>query len=424
MSSADPAGTPLINPGTEHDPNTVREALGFGQRREPNLAPIMASPYLNPARPLESLVTHSENEILSEAGKNEVNLKYDLSELGMTDILQAALELGASDIHFSANERIAFRINGEIYFVENLPALTPERAERLIFTLIPTEEQREALVRTRELDTAYEHTDGTNFRVNVFFKRKRLSTVMRVIANDIWSMDELGLPAAITTLLEAKQGLILVTGPTGSGKSTSMQSMIEHINESRVQHIITIEDPIEFFFKSKKSIISQREIGADTLSFGNALRATLREDPDVVMIGEMRDPETIMAAINLSETGHLVLSTLHTSGVSQTISRLINAFPPDQHNMIQNRLADTILGILGQRLVQRVDRKGRVAIYELMVTTPGIRNLVRTGNTAQIKNAIQSGRNYGMIKMDQYAEVLKDRGLIEEKDYIHYLTED
>lgn len=413
-----------INPASDHDPDVIRKMMGFGQRPEPaNLTGQMASPFVNPGRPLESLMPQAENKI-NQKGSNEVNLKYDISALAMEDILEAALQLGASDIHFSANERIAFRINGDIYFVENLPALTPERAEKLIFTLIPTEEQREALIRTRELDTAFEHRDGTNFRVNIFFKRKRLSTVMRVIASEVWSMDEIGLPAGVSTLLEAKQGLILLTGPTGSGKSTSMQSMIEHINAARVQHIITIEDPIEFFFKSKKSIISQREIGADTLSFANALRATLREDPDVVMIGEMRDPETIMAAINLSETGHLVISTLHTSGVTQTISRLINAFPTDQHNMIQNRLADTILGILGQRLIQRSDRTGRVGIYELMVTTPGIRNLIRTGNTSQIKNAIQSGRNFGMIKMEQYAEVLQEKGIIEEKDYIHYLNEE
>lgn len=424
MANEGNIGAGGFNPGGQHDPDTIRSMMGFGQMPAQAGVPGMVenSPFVNPGRPLESLA--SPETSISQKGQNEVSLKYDISDLSMEDILEAALELGASDIHFSANERIAFRVNGDIYFVENLPALTPERAERLIFTLIPTEEQRESLIRTRELDTAFEHRDGTNFRVNIFFKRKRLSTVMRVIANDVWSMDELGLPAGVTTLLEAKQGLLLVTGPTGSGKSTSMQSMIEHINQSRVQHIITIEDPIEFFFKSKKSIISQREIGADTLSFSNALRATLREDPDVVMIGEMRDPETIMAAINLSETGHLVLSTLHTSGVSQTISRLINAFPTDQHNMIQNRLADTILGILGQRLVQRSDRTGRIGIYELMVTTPGIRNLVRTGNTAQIKNAIQSGRQFGMIKMDQYAEILEEKGIIQEKDYIHYLSED
>jgi len=383
------------------------------------------------------IVPHRSHPLLSVQGKansivssikkkeREVSIKNQSEEMMTLDeLLEAALELGASDIHFSATERIAFRINGKIHFVENRPSLSKEEAEYLAYSLISTEEQKETLLRTRELDTAYEHTDGTNFRVNIFFKRSNISAVLRVIASDAFEMDELGIPEGIKNLLNAKQGLLLVTGSTGSGKSTSVQSMIEHINKSRVEHIITIEDPVEFIFKSKNSIISQREVGADTLSFANALRATLREDPDIVMIGEMRDPETIMAAINLSETGHLVISTLHTSGVPQTISRLINAFPQSQHNMIQNRLADTIIGILGQRLIPRADRQGRVAIYELMVTTPGIRNLIRTGGTEQIKNAIQSGRNYGMVKMDQYAEVLRDQGIINERDYIHYLEDE
>lgn len=370
----------------------------------------------------DSLISNTGNRFQNE-GQDEVNMKPQ-TEITTESLLEAALELGASDIHFSATERIAFRIDGNIHFVENDPSLTTEEAEKLVFSLISSEEQKESLVRTRELDTAYEHTDGTNFRVNVFYKRKNISAVLRVIATDAFSMDELGMPAGVQNLLECKQGLLLVTGPTGSGKSTSMQSMIDYINKTRVEHIITIEDPIEFIFKSRRSIISQREVGADTLSFSNALRATLREDPDIVMIGEMRDPETIMAAINLSETGHLVISTLHTSGVPQTISRMVNAFPQDQHNMIQNRLADTIIGVMGQRLVPRADRKGQVAIYELMVNTPGIRNLIRSGMSNQIKNAIQSGRAYGMVKMEQYAEVLKERGIIKESDYIHYFTDE
>jgi twitching motility protein PilT len=373
-------------------------------------------------RQTSSLPSHDQKQPSSDDNQ-QLNMKSK-NELTIESLLEAALELGASDIHFSAGERIAFRVDGNIHFVENRPSLTLEEAESLVFSLVSSEEQKESLVRTRELDTAYEHTDGTNFRVNVFYKRNNISAVLRVIASDAFGMDELGMPAGVKDLLEYKQGLLLLTGPTGAGKSTSMQSMIDHINKSRVEHIITIEDPIEFIFKSRRSIISQREVGSDTLSFSNALRASLREDPDIVMIGEMRDPETIMAAINLSETGHLVISTLHTSGVPQTISRMVNAFPQDQHNMIQNRLADTIIGVLGQRLVPRKDRKGQIAIYELMVNTPGIRNLIRSGMTNQIKNAIQSGRAFGMMKMEQYAEVLRDRGIIQESDYIHFFTDE
>jgi twitching motility protein PilT len=373
-------------------------------------------------RQTSSLPSHDQKQPSSDDNQ-QLNMKSK-NELTIESLLEAALELGASDIHFSAGERIAFRVDGNIHFVENRPSLTLEEAESLVFSLVSSEEQKESLMRTRELDTAYEHTDGTNFRVNVFYKRNNISAVLRVIASDAFGMDELGMPAGVKDLLEYKQGLLLLTGPTGAGKSTSMQSMIDHINKSRVEHIITIEDPIEFIFKSRRSIISQREVGSDTLSFSNALRASLREDPDIVMIGEMRDPETIMAAINLSETGHLVISTLHTSGVPQTISRMVNAFPQDQHNMIQNRLADTIIGVLGQRLVPRKDRKGQIAIYELMVNTPGIRNLIRSGMTNQIKNAIQSGRAFGMMKMEQYAEVLRDRGIIQESDYIHFFTDE
>jgi twitching motility protein PilT len=378
--------------------------------------------YSHSDRTLDSLMPHASNKI-AQKDTREVNLKYK-SKVSIDSLLEAALELGASDIHFSASERIAFRISGKIYFVENRPSLSKHEAEELVLDMISSEEKWESLQRTKELDTAYEHKDGTNFRVNVFFKRKNISAVLRVIASEAFGMDELGIPAGIEQLIESKQGLLLVTGPTGSGKSTSMQSIIDHINKDRVEHIITIEDPIEFIFKSRKSIISQREVGADTLSFANALRATLREDPDIVMIGEMRDPETIMAAINLSETGHLVISTLHTSGVSQTISRMVNAFSQDQHNMIQNRLADTIIGVLGQRLIPRADRKGQVAIFELMINTPGIRNLIRLGQIGQIKNVIQSGRALGMVKMEQYAEILRDQNLVREEDYMHYFRDE
>lgn len=363
---------------------------------------------------------------LEEKKKEErhLQLKHAGENLVSSDILEAALDFGASDIHFSAGERIAFRIHGEIHFVDNVPPLTQGQAERLIFSLLSTEEQKETLIRTRELDTAYENSDGTSFRVNVFFKRKNIACVLRVIASEAWGMDDLGLPSAVEKLLKQKQGLILVTGPTGSGKSTSMQSMLQYINETRVEHILTIEDPIEFVFKSKESIFSQREVGADTLSFSNALRAALREDPDVVMIGEMRDPETIMAAMNLSETGHLVVSTLHTSGAPQTISRLLNAFPPEQKNTIQTRLADTLIGVLSQRLVPRSDQEGRIAIFELMVVNSAIRNIIRTGDMAQIHNAIQAGRSSGMVKMEKYAEIMEEKGIIKKEDYIHFFREE
>lgn len=345
-------------------------------------------------------------------------------QIMIDDVLEAALDLGASDLHFGANERIAFRINGDIKHVDNFPPLTPEDAERLIFSLIGNEDQKETLLRTRELDTSFVHSDGTAFRVNIYYRRKNLSAVLRAIASEAMNMDALGIPEAVLNLVKAKQGLILVTGPTGSGKSTSMQSMLQFINQTRVEHILTIEDPIEFLFTSDKCIFSQREVGVDTLSFSNALRAALREDPDIVMIGEMRDAETIMAAMNLAETGHLVISTLHTSGAPQTVSRLVNAFPPEQQHAIQGRLADSLIGVLSQRLVRRADKVGRIGIFELMIVNAAIRNIIRTGEMSQLSNAILAGRNIGMIQMIRHAEALEEEGKIRREDYIGFFQEE
>lgn len=352
-----------------------------------------------------------EHEIFIHQIEGVVNLE---------SILDAAIIYGASDVHFGANERMALRINGEIVFVKNAPPINRMQAERLCFGLIRGEKQKATLIETRELDTAYEHSDGTSFRVNLYYKRDNIAAALRIIASEPRTMQDLGMPIAVEQILSLRQGLLLVTGPTGSGKSTSMQAMLQHINETRVEHILTIEDPIEFIFKSQKSIFSQREVGADTLTFENSLRAAMREDPDVVMIGEMRDSETIMAAINLAETGHLVISTLHTSGAPQTISRIINAFPGDQQRNVQNRLADALAGVLSQRLVPMADRRGRIAIFELMIINGAIRNIIRTGDLGQLPNAIVSGRSMGMITMQHYAQVLAEEGYVREEDFVHF----
>lgn len=365
--------------------------------------------------------TSSEKQ--EEMGQIEIKSINDFN-VGINDILDAAIESQASDIHLSFDAPISLRIDGAIHRIQNIPPLSKEQSEKIIMPMIGNDDLRETLMRTKELDFSYEHADGTNFRVNIFFRRKKLSCVMRRIANVAFPLESLGVPKAILKLLKAKQGLILLTGPTGSGKSTTMQSMLEYINNDRVEHIITIEDPIEFVFTNKKCIFSQREIGIDTLSFANALRGALRQDPDIVMIGEMRDPETIMAAINLSETGHLVFSTLHTSGAPQTITRIVNAFPPDQQFHVQARLSESLLGVLSQRLIPRADNTGRIAIFEFMIVNAAIRNIIRTGDMAQIFNSIQSGRKEGMVLMQNYAEMLRDKGLIYEKDYIGFFREE
>lgn len=378
----------------------------------------------NPADPNSSgQPADSSPQPMGAPPASSLKIEYNAAmenDINFDDLLNLAIDSGASDLHLAENAKIALRINGKIVFLDTIPKLTKNQADKLILGMIKNPLHQDRLDQTRELDFAYEHKDGTNFRVNIFYKRQCLASVLRIVGRQASAMNELGLPAAVETLLNQKQGLILVTGPTGSGKSTSMQSMLEYINNKRVDHIVTIEDPIEFVFESKGSIFSQREVGEDTLSFGNALRAVLREDPDVVMIGEMRDPETIMAAMNLSETGHLVISTLHTSGAPQTIHRLVNAFPPEHHNQIQSRLADTLIGVLSQRLVPRIDQNGRIAIYELMIVNAAVRNTIRTGEFAQLYNAMIAGRQEGMVSMQDYAYKLADEGKIKESDFINF----
>jgi twitching motility protein PilT len=379
---------------------------------------------------------NSDYENLSQTEKTELDdltedyfekLPNDINPDGgiaLNDLLALSIDKDASDIHFSADSRIGLRIFGKIHFIDNIDVLTNKQTRNLVFALVTNPLQRKKIYEDKELDASYEHVNGVNFRVNIFFKRGRLAAVLRKIASSAMTMEQLGLPDSVGDLLQKKQGLLLVTGPTGSGKSTSMQSMLEYINTNRVEHILTIEDPIEYIFKNKKSIFSQREVGNDTHSFPSALRASLREDPDVVMIGEMRDVETIQAAIKLSETGHLVISTLHTSSAPQTIARLVSYFPSQDHDQIRSRLADSLLGVLSQRLIPRADREGRVALYELLIVNSAIRNIIRTGEMTQIHNAMLSGREIGMILMHEYAAELEEQGIVHEKDFIQFFREE
>lgn len=334
------------------------------------------------------------------------------SEVDLNELLDLAIEKEASDVHFGAESKIALRIYGEIRFIESAGELGKAQAEKLIFGLLKGEEERNKLIQNRELDFSYKYVDGTTFRCNAFYRRGRIAIVMRRIAKSVPALDALGLPPAIHQFTQAKQGLFLVCGPTGSGKSTTLASMLEEVNETRVEHVVTIEDPIEYIFAEKKCTFSQRELHYDTLSFESALRAVMRQDPDVVMIGEMRDRETITASLNLCETGHLVFSTLHTSGSTQTISRLSQAFPLDQQGAILSRVADSLLGVLSQRLIPKIGG-GRVAVFELMVVNDAIRNAIRKGDLPQINNSIATSTGLGMVSMKKSAEKLISQGIIE-----------
>lgn len=343
--------------------------------------------------------------------------------LTLESLLAHSIKIAASDIHIAEGEHLAFRVHGELGKLTQTPVLDRGAVESLVRELFQgNTEKVNAFYAKRDADFAYVSADGTPFRVNGFFKLGKIGFVLRRIERESKKMEDLGLPEGVKKLLNAKQGLFLITGPTGSGKSTTMVSIIDRINEQRREHIITIEDPIEFIFTDKNSIFSQREVGRDTESFVSAIRAAMREDPDIVMVGEMRDKETVEAAMNLAETGHLVFSTLHTSGSVQTINRLIQFFHPDIQNQVRVRLADSLLGVLSQRLIPKAEGHGRVGIHELMFITPAIKNLIKSGDLIQINNNIELGSQEGMITMRNSADRLKDAGIVKEEDYIGYFT--
>ncbi len=322
-------------------------------------------------------------------------------------ILDAARAANASDIHIASNEKIAFRINGEISFfptpIEN-ENISKEAVKIIIERMLS--QQNIAFSGKKELDFSYQRSDGTHYRCNAFYCKEMPSLSMRKINDSIPALDEIGTPEKIKELLSKKQGLILISGPAGSGKSTTMASMIDWINMHRTDHIITIEDPIEHHIESKKSFVTQRELHSDTQSFEHSLRAALRQDPNVIAIGEMRDRETIEAVFKLCSTGHLVISTVHAASASQTLYRILSAFPYEQHSIILSQLSDTLLGVLNQRIVPATDNK-RLATFEFMIANHAIRNAIRGGDIAQIEHTIATSAQEGMITFDNHLDQLK-----------------
>jgi len=336
-------------------------------------------------------------------------------------LLQLSVAEDFSDIHLNPNRLPTIRNrSGEIEAVERLQigqesiTLTPVNdgdISKMIEEII-TSKGYEKFVTVLELDASYQYVDGTKYRVNCYMDVSGPNIALRKIPSNIPTFEDLSLWDVIKTVCTSPKGLFLVTGPTGSGKSTTLASMIEYINQTQKKHIITIEDPIEFAFHSKKSLINQREIGHHTHGFHSAIRATMREDPDIIMVGEMRDPETIKAAITLAETGHLVFSTLHTNDTVQSIDRMIDVFPWQQQNQIRMQLAMSLVGILSQRLLPRLDGKGRIPAREILLNNDAIRNLIMTGNTHQIYSMIEIWGNSGMILMDKYLLFLYEKNYI------------
>lgn len=328
-------------------------------------------------------------------------------------ILQSAVDAGASDVHLSVGLPPIFRVHGELKIQNQWDSLTPETATELLRPMVG--EKWGDLQERGELDMAYSLPGISRYRVNVFYQRGSIGAAIRVIARSIPGLDTLGLPPIVSELAEKQHGLVLVTGPTGSGKSTTLAAIVDKINRERSCHIITLEDPIEYLHQHRNSIVNQREVGTDTHSFVNALRAALRQDPDVILVGELRDLETIATAITAAETGHLILATLHTNNAVQSIDRIIDVFPPHQQSQIRVQLADTLEGVITQQLLKRKDGKGRVAAVEVLVATPAIRNLIREGKTHQIISSMQTGGRFGMQTMEMSLKKLEQKGLITAK---------
>lgn len=333
------------------------------------------------------------------------------------DLLRLMLQRGGSDLHLTVGSPPAIRQRGEIIPVEDLKPLTPRDTTEMIMSLL-SEEQRRRFETELELDFAYSIPSVSRFRANVFQQRNSMGAVFRVIPIMIPTMDELGLPKVCRYLADRPRGLVLVTGPTGSGKSTTLAAMIDHINSTRASHIITMEDPIEFMHRNKKSLVNQREIGEDTHSFASALKRVLRQDPDVILVGEMRDLETISAAITAAETGHLVLATLHTTGGPETVDRVVDVFPPHQQQQVRMQLSNTLEGVLSQVLLRATDGRSRVMAMEIMLGIPAISNLIREAKTHQMETIIQGGAQLGMQTLDQHLKVLLSKGKVTYEEVI------
>lgn len=325
-------------------------------------------------------------------------------------LLEEVIKKKASDLHLQVGLPPILRIDGALAPVPSADVLTEETVELLIFSILD-EDQKQILIKDKEFDFSFAFGDLGRFRVNAFHERGNLAAALRLIPNEILTIEQLGLPQIVNKFADYPRGLVLITGPTGSGKSTTLAAIISKINQERAAHIITIEDPIEFTHKSKKSVIVQREVHYDTYSFSAALRSSLREDPDVVLIGEMRDLETIAAAITIAETGHLVLATLHTNSASQSIDRMIDVFPPHQQPQIRAQLANMLMAIASQRLVPAIGG-GRIAAAEILIATPAVRNIIREGKSHQLEAVIQTGAEYGMQSMDKTLVNLVHQGTI------------
>lgn len=359
-------------------------------------APVSAAPVA--AAPVVEAATTAPAAVA-----NVRNVKIEI-------LLEECIKRNASDLHIQVGLPPILRVDGSLTPVNGIPALTEEMTEKLVFSTLDSE-QRETLMKDKEFDYSFSFGSLARFRVNAFRERGNLAAAFRLIPNKIPTLEELALPQVVSTFADYPRGLVLVTGPTGSGKSTTLAALINKINHEKAVHIITIEDPIEFTYESKRSLIVQREVHYDTFSFARALKSVLREDPDVVLLGEMRDLETMSSAITIAETGHLVFATLHTNSAAQSIDRMIDVFPAEQQPQIRSQLSNVLMAILSQRLVPAI-AGGRVAATEIMVANTAVRSIIREGKTHQLDTTIQTGINEGMQTMDRTLVKLIQTGVV------------
>ncbi len=332
--------------------------------------------------------------------------------MDITELLAFAIKNNASDLHLSAGMPPMIRVDGDIRRID-MPALSHKEVHPLIYDIM-NDKQRKIFEEFFETDFSFEISEMARFRVNVFTQDRGAGAVFRVIPSKVTTLDALNAPAIFKDIINNPRGIVLVTGPTGSGKSTTLAAMVDQINTTRSDHIITIEDPIEFVHQSKKSLINQREVHRDTLGFTEALRSALREDPDVILVGELRDLETIRLALTAAETGHLVFATLHTSSAAKTIDRIVDVFPGDEKEMVRGMLSESLRAVISQTLLKK-ESGGRVAVHEIMICTPAIRNLIREAKVAQMYSAIQTGKAFGMQTLDQNLQELVSQGVIDRK---------
>ncbi|WP_290697620.1 type IV pilus twitching motility protein PilT [Amphritea sp.] len=329
--------------------------------------------------------------------------------MDITELLSFTVQQGASDLHITAGMPPVIRVDGEVKRIK-LPSLEHKQVQTLIYDIMNDRTRKDYEDRL-ETDFSFEVPGLARFRVNAFNQNRGAAAVFRTIPSKVLTMDDLGMGQVFRNLSDNPRGLVLVTGPTGSGKSTTLAAMVDYVNETRNDHILTIEDPIEFVHESKKCLVNQREVHRDTLGFEEALRSALREDPDVILVGEMRDLETIRLALTAAETGHLVFGTLHTTSAAKTIDRIIDVFPAAEKAMVRSMLSESLQGVISQTLLKK-PKGGRIAAHEIMVGTPAIRNLIREDKVAQMYSAIQTGAGFGMITLDQSLTDLMQKGLI------------